>query len=153
MIHARQKIREAVARLLARNPVAWKSVTESRIASTMQTWPYLMVFADNELSEQIDVTDPGTYDRTVTINVVGMLRLPGTGDTYTIEDRMDECAAEIETKLTQSAMRDEVQIGTAALTSTGMEVIIEEDGIDHAEVILSYQIGYTTQEGSPGSFI
>jgi len=153
MTHARQQIREAVARLLAANPVAWSSVTESRIASTRQIWPYLMVFADGELSEQIDATDPGIYDRTVTINVAGMLKLPGTGDTYTIEDRMDECAAEIETKLTQSALRDQVQIGTMALTSTSMEVILEEDGIDHAEVILSYQISYTTQEGLPGSFI
>jgi len=153
MTHARQKIREAIARLLAANPVAWKSVTESRIASTRQIWPYLMVFADGELSEQIDATDPGVYDRTVTINVAGMLKLPGTGDTYTIEDRMDECAAEIETRLTQSALRAEVQIGTMALTSTGMEVILEDDGIDHAEVILSYQISYTTQEGLPGSFI
>lgn len=152
MTHARQQIREAVARLLARNPVAWASVTESRIASTRQIWPYLMVFAEGELVEQSTVNDPCIYDRTVTINVAGMLKLPGTGDTYTIEDRMDECAAEIETKLTQSALRDEVQIGNLALINTSMEVILEEDGIDHAEVILSYQISYTTQEGSPDSF-
>lgn len=152
-MHARQQIREAIARLLAANPVAWKSVTESRIASTRQIWPYLMVFADGELSEQIDATDPGVYDRTVTINVAGMLKLPGTGDTYTIEDRMDECAAEIEAKLTQSALRDEVPIGTVALTSTSMEVILEEDGIDHGEVILQWRIGYSTLEGFPGSLI
>lgn len=142
-----------MASILSRNPVAWSLVTETRIAATRQIWPYLMVFAESETSDQSTVNDPCVYERFVTINVTGMLRLPGTGDTYTIEDRMDECAAEIETRLTQHALRDEVQIGTMALTSTSMEVILEEDGIDHAEVILSYQISYTTQEGLPGSLI
>jgi hypothetical protein len=88
------------------------------------------------------------------LSVAGMLRLPGTGDTYTIEDKMDEVAAEIETKLTQSALREEVmQVGSLALVSTSMEVIIEEDGVDHAEVITSWRVGYSTLEGSPETLI
>ena len=154
MTHARQQIREAVARLLAANPIAWKSVTESRIASTRQIWPYLMVFAESDFAEQSTVNDPCIYSREVTISVAGMLKLPGTGDTYTIEDRMDECAAEIETKLTQSALRAELsQVQTLALVSTSMEVILEDDGIDHAEVILQWRIGYSTEEGSPETLI
>lgn len=154
MTHARQKIREAVARLLAASPVAWSSVTKSRIASTQQIWPYLMVFAESEQSAQSTQTDPCIYDREVTITVVGMLKLPGTGDTYTIEDRMDAAAAEIESKLTQSALRGTVpSIGALTLAGTSMEVVLEDDGIDHAEVILQWRISYATEEGSPETLI
>ena len=154
MTHARQQIREAVATILSRSPVAWKTVSKSRIQSTQQIWPYLMVFAESETSEPSTVDEPSRYGRELTVSVVGLLKLPGTGDTYTVEDRMDECAAEIETKLTQSALRTEVaQVQTLALTGTSMEVILEDDGIDHAEVILSWKIGYSTLEGSPDSLI
>jgi hypothetical protein len=153
-MHARQQIREAVKTILSRAPVAWSSVIGSRIASTMQRWPYLMVFADSEQSDAVTVNDPCVYDRTLILTVAGMLRLPGTGDTYTIEDKMDECAAEIETKLTQSALRGEVaQVQTLSLVSTSMEVVIEDDGVDHAEVITSWRIGYSTLEGSPETLI
>lgn len=152
MKHARQRIREAVAKILSRNSVTWKSVTESRIASTRQIWPYLMVFVTDEQSSPSTVDEPTRYGREMTLSVAGMLRLPGTGDTYTIEDKMDEVAAEIETKLTQAALRAEVsQVQTLSLANTSMEVILEDDGIDHAEVILSWRINYSTLEGFPGS--
>lgn len=153
-MHARQKIREAVAAVLSRNPVAWKSVTESRIASTRQIWPYLMVFAESEQSGQTTIGDPCVYGRDLTISVAGMLKLPGTGDTYTIEDKMDAVAAEIETKLTQSALRAEIpQVQSLSLINTSMDVILEDDGIDHADVILSWRVGYSTLEGFPDSLI
>ncbi len=153
-MHARKQVREAVATILSRNPVAWKSVTESRIASTRQNWPYLMVFAESEQSEQTSVNNPCAYGRDMTLSVAGMLKLPGTGDTYTIEDKMDTLAAEIETKLTQTALRAVVpSVLSISLVSTSMEVILEDDGIDHAEVILSYRINYATLEGSPGTLI
>lgn len=154
MTHARQQIREAVASILSSNPIAWGSVTKSRIASTLQIWPYLMVFAESEQSDPTTVNDPCIYGREMTLTVAGMLRLPGTGDTYTIEDKMDAVAAEIETKLTQSALRAVVsQVQSLSLTNTSMEVILEDDGIDHAEVILSWRIGYSTLEGVPGSLL
>lgn len=155
-MHARQKIREAVATILSRNPVAWVSVTESRIPPTRQLWPYLMVFAESETSDQSTVNNPCIYSREVTLTVSGMLRLPGTGDTYTIEDRMDECAAEIETKLNQSTLRAEVpQVQSLSLVSTNMEVVIEdfEGGINHGEVITSWRIGYSTLEGFPDTLL
>lgn len=113
-----------------------------------------MVFAESDFADPATVNDPCVYSRDVTISVNGMLKLPGTGDTYTIEDRMDECAAEIESKLTQSALRTELsQVHTLALTSTSMEVILEDDGIDHAEVILQWRIGYSTLEGFPATLL
>lgn len=153
-MHARQQIREAVATVLSRNPVAWKhdSVTQTRIPATRQIWPYLMVFAESETSGQLTVNDPAVYEREVTITVAGMLKMPT--DTSIIEDKMDECAAEIEKKLTQSALRNELQqIQSLTLISTSMEVVQEEDGIDHGEVITSWRISYSTLEGSPDVLI
>lgn len=152
-MHARQTIREAVATVLSSSPVAWGSVIESRIASTRVIWPYLMVFAESEQAEAT-FTNPASYMRDLTVTVAGMLRLPGTGDTQTIEDKMDDVAAEIETKLTQTTLRAEVQqIQSLSLTNTSMEVVEEEDGTMHAEVILSWRISYSTLEGSPGSLL
>ena len=153
MSHARQIIREAVATILAATPVAWESVTESRIASTLQIWPYLMVFSESEQSDPSTVNNPCIYDRRMTLTVAGMLRLPGSGDTYTIEDEMDAIASEIETKLTQTALRAIVQIHSMYLKNTSMDVVIEENGIDHAEIIMSYEINYATLEGVPSSLI
>lgn len=151
-MHARQQIREAVATVLSRGSVSWKSVTQTRIPSNRQIWPYLMVFAESEVSSQSTVNDPCIYEREVTITVAGMLKMPT--DTSIIEDRMDECAAEIEQKLTQSALRGELQqIQSLTLISTSMEVVQEEDGIDHGEVITSWRIGYSTLEGSPDTLI
>jgi hypothetical protein len=156
-MHARQRIREAVASILSRNPVAWKSVVESRVASTRVIWPYLMVFVESETSQVGVVNDPCNYDRDLIISIVGMLRLPGTGDKESIEDRMDEVAAEIETKLTQDTLRAKVMVGSLEHISTSMAVI-EGEGQDgqytyHAEVTLSFRIGYSTEEGSPDSLI
>lgn len=114
-----------------------------------------MVFAVSEPT-QSTVNDPCDYRRELTVIVKGLLKLPGTGDTYTVEDRMDECAAEIETKLTQSALRDEVQqIESFELVNTDIDVVIEdfEGGIDHGEVVTSWRVTYSTEEGSPETFI
>ena len=56
-MHARKQVRDAVATLLNASPVNWQLVTPSRIASSRQVWPYLMVFADGETSEPITVTE------------------------------------------------------------------------------------------------
>lgn len=151
-MHARQKIREAVATVLSRNPVAWKSVTQTRIPSTRQIWPYLMVFVESESILSSTVNNPAALDRELILTVAGMLKMPT--DTSIIEDRIDECAEEIEQKLTQSAMRVELaQVKSITLINTSMEVVQEEDGIDHGEVITSWRISYSTLEGSPDTLI
>ena len=113
-----------------------------------------MVFSESEQSDPSVVNNPCIYDRRMTLTVAGMLRLPGSGDTYTIEDEMDAVALEIETKLTQTALRATVpQIHSMFLKNTSMDVVIEESSIDHAEIIMSYEINYATLEGSPGTLI
>ncbi len=151
-MHARQQIREAVAAILSRTPVAWKLVTQTRIPSNRQIWPYLMVFSESESSSQSTVNDPCVYERELILTVAGMLKM--STDTSIIEDKMDECAAEIEQKLTQSALRAELeQVKSITLINTSMEVVQEEDGIDHGEVITSWRISYATLEGSPDTLI
>lgn len=151
-MHARQKIREAVATVLSRSPVAWKKVTQTRIPSTQQIWPYLMVFAESEPIIGSTVNNPAALERELILTVAGMIKMPT--DTSIIEDKMDECAEEIEQKLTQSALRAELQqVKSIMLINTSMEVVQEEDGIDHGEVITSWRIGYSTQEGSPDTLI
>ena len=154
MSHARQTIREGVATILSANPVSWKSVTETRIPSSRQIWPYLMVFTESDQSTAATVTTPCVYTREVILHVGGMLRLPGTGDTYTAEDKMDSVAAEIETTLTQTTLRAAVSgVESLELQRTTMEIVIEEDGIDHAEVVLTFKIAYATLEGLPEAFL
>jgi|SRR3990170_3310220 len=154
MAHARKTIRSAIAAILNTSPVTWSAVTESRIESQRQIWPYLMVFAESEVSDIAAVNNPSIYSRTVNITVAGMLRLPGTSDTYTVEDKMDTMAAEIETKLTQTIMRAIVSaVQSIHLVSTAMNVIIEEDGIDHAELNMTWRVTYWIAEGLPEVFI
>jgi hypothetical protein len=152
-MHARKQIRDAVATLLNASPVNWQLVTPSRIASSRQVWPYLMVFADGETSEPITVTEPMVSQRSLSVAVVGMLRLPGTGDTQTVEDRMDALAEEVETKLTTAAVRGLIAINSCSLVSTVMDVFIEEESVDHAEIKLVYNIVYTTLDGAPSALI
>jgi hypothetical protein len=112
-----------------------------------------MVFADGETSEPITVTEPMVSQRSLSVAVVGMMRLPGTGDTQTVEDRMDALAEEVETKLTTAAVRGLVAINSCSLVSTVMDVFIEEESVDHAEIKLVYNIVYTTLDGAPSALI
>jgi hypothetical protein len=86
---------------------------------------------------------------------VGMLRLPDTGDSQTVEDQMDAFAAEIETKLTQTALRGILpSIKTFAYDGTPlMGEVEDDDGNTHAEIHIAWRIGYATLEGSPGSLL
>lgn len=152
-MHAREQIINAVVSLLNASPVSWQLVTPSRIASTRQIWPYLMVFSDGETSGPITVTVSMVSQRSLTVAVVGLLRLPGTGDTQTVEDRMDTLAEEVETKLTTAAVRGLVAINSCSLVSTVMDVFIEEDSVDHAEIKMVYNIVYTTLDGQPSTLI
>ncbi len=156
-MHARQTIREAVATILSSTPVAWKTVVEQRVNPDRVIWPYVKVFVESETSGATTVNSPSVYERELTLSVVGMLRLPGTGDKESIEDRMDEVSAEIETKLTQDTIRERVIVGSFELINTSMTIIETEmdsgQFMEYAEVALSFRIGYSTLEGSPGSLL
>lgn len=153
MSHAREQIIDAVVVLLRQSPVNWQLVTPSRIASVRQIWPYLMVFSDGETSAPITVTQPMVSQRSLSVTVAGQLRLPGTGDTQTVEERMDILAEEVEIKLTAAAVRGLVAINSCSLASTVMDVFIEEESVDRAEIKMVYNIVYTTLDGQPSTLI
>lgn len=156
MTHARGQIRGAVAAILSRNPVAWGQVFKSRVDSKRQVWPYLKVYFASEDADPSTVTDPCIYDNRPVLTVEGMLLLPGTGDTQSIEDKMEAVDAEIKTKLTQSALRQLIpQVQSFAYFNATFDVVYEdfEGGVDHAEVITSWRIGYSTLEGFPATLL
>ena len=160
MAHARQTIREAVATLLRATPVTWGSVLETRIATHRQVWPFLMVYATEEAADKLLIHGGNLYDRSVAIDIVGMLKMPGTGDgsgnAETVEDRMDAVCAEIETKLTYTALQAAVSgVKTVSLGSTRMEVIVneEDNSVSHAMVTQSWTVTYDTAEGSPATLV
>ncbi len=159
-MHARQTIREAIATILATAPTNWSSVLQTRIATTRQVWPFLMVYAVEESAEQLLIHPTGIYDRTATIHIVGMLKMPGTGDgsgnMETVEDRMDALSSEVETKLTNATLKASVsKTQLLALQSTSMEIVInDEDGsISHAAVTQVWSVAYSTSEGAPETLI
>lgn len=154
--HARQTIREAVATILSVTPSNWVSVLQTRIATSRQIWPFIQVFVTDETSTQLLIHQTGLYDRFLSISVVGMLKMPGTGgdsDKETIEDRMDALCLEVETKMTRSALGAIVaNAKTLSLTSTMMEIALDEaDQVSHGVVTLVYEVSYNTVEGSPGT--
>jgi len=159
-MHARQTIREAIATILTATPTNWSSVLQTRIATSRQIWPFLMVYAVDESTEQMLIHPVGIYDRTATIHVVGMLKMPGTGDgsgnMETVEDRMDALSAEVETKLTNATLKASVaKVQTLALQSTSMEIVTDEDEstVSHAAVTQVWSVTYATTEGLPETLI
>lgn len=159
-MHARQTIREAIASILATTPINWASVLQTRIVTTRQIWPFLMIYADDEQAEQVLIHPVGIYDRTATIRIEGMLKMPGTGDgsgnMETIEDRMDAMAAEIETKLTNTTLKSAIaKAQSCDLQSTTMEIITNDDdnSISHSVITQIWRVQYSTAEGAPETLI
>jgi hypothetical protein len=72
-----------------------------------------------------------------------MLRL--SQDLIDVENRMDEMAAQIETKLTSTRLRSAMaKFQTLTLVHTALDVLE-----DHAEVSMSWDVAYANVEGIP----
>lgn len=157
MSHVRQTVREAVATLLnASTHTRWTRAYETRIpTSRQQQWDYILVYPAAEGAQAELIHSPNVYTREMTLNVVGMLRLPGNGDTHTIEDKMDAMSVDIETRLTYAALVAAVPgVESFYMESTSMDVIVTEDGaVDHAELSMVWKVTYSTAEGAPSTFI
>jgi hypothetical protein len=157
MSHARQQLRAAIATLLA--PTAGGTyiiVRQTRIDSTRPAdWDYLKVFADGDASERMTIGETSPYDRVLSLAVIGMLKMPGNRDTFTIEDKMEAMAAEIEGKMTNALLRAQVpRLQYLSLVSTSMDVLVDAaDKIDHAELTQSWLVGYSVMEGAPETLI
>ena len=156
MTHARTLIRRAVAKVLAPTENGtYAHVHPSRIDSPSKK-NYLKIYCDVDSAESLGTSEPVVYDRVAKLVFVGHLSLPGTGDTVTIEDKMDALCEEVETKLTNASIRLEVpRIGWISLDTTNMDLIIGDPDLkpDHAEVTMGWDANYATEEGVPGAFV
>jgi hypothetical protein len=157
MTHALQTTREGVVTLLNNGThTKWTRAYANRIPTQrQQQWDFLMVYTSEESVNAELIHSPNIYTRELSINVIGMLRLPGNGDTQTIEDKMDAMSEDIETRLTYAALVAVVPgVESFYLESTNMDVIVSEEGaVDHAELSMVWRATYSTAEGSPGTFI
>lgn len=153
-VHARAQIRDAVAELLKQETEAWALVYKSRIDYPREVWPYLKVYCDKEGTQRLTIHSPHAEERTLSLIVVGLIRIPSSGETETIEDRMDAVALKIESYVTEEALYDDLPaLKTVDLVNSAMDVILnQDDKISHAEVTLTYKIVYTTMEGMPDTF-
>ena len=155
-MHARQQIRKAIVALLApASAGTWKIVRDSRIESQRQVGNYLMVYVDSEPVEKVTIHSASPYERFASVNITGMLRMPGNTDTENIEDKMDAMAAEIEAALTNDALHVLLpNVGSIALQSTDMVVTVDdEEKPQRAELHQVWQVSYSTMEGQPEVFI
>jgi hypothetical protein len=157
MSHTRQQVREAFVSLLNSGTHAkWTRAYESRIPTARQpAWNYLMVFCPSDISVKETIHPTSIYSRDTTVNVIGMLRLPGNGDTQTIEDKMDAMAVDIETRLTYAALNAILpKVQNLSLDSSSFDVIVDEEGSpQHAELTMVWRVGYSHDEGAPETFI
>jgi hypothetical protein len=157
MSHVRKTIRDAVITLLnASTHAKWTLAYPTRIPlHRQQPWDYIMVYPSEEPVQAELIHSPNVYTREMTLNVIGMLRMPGNTDTQTIEDKMDAMAVDIETRLTYAALSAAVAgVESFYLVSTAMDVIVtEDDKVDHAELSTVWRVGYSTAEGAPETFI
>jgi hypothetical protein len=152
--HARTQIRRAAADLLKPEVGgAWALVWQSRIDYPRELWNYLKVFTDREDAQRISVNSPAARERSVSLNVVAMLRVSNNFEE--VEDRMDDLAAYIESMLTEDAMREAwAMIVQVDLQSSAMDIVLNaEEKIDHAELTLTFAVRYRTLDGAPESLI
>jgi hypothetical protein len=152
--HARTQIRRAAADLLKPEVGgAWALVWQSRIDYPRELWNYLKVYTDREDSQRVSVNSPAARERAISLNIVAMLRVSNNFEE--IEDRMDDLAVQIETLLTEDAMRAaSALIVSVDLQSSAMDIVLNTDEkIDHAELSLNYAVRYRTLDGAPESLI
>ena len=154
MTHARQQIREAVESILSSHSIGWKSVLLTRIPPTRQIWPYVMVYTPSDEPVSETPFAPSVHVFNCDLVIDARLRLPGTGDTSEIEERLDAVGFEIQEKVTFQSLFSHVSgIKSLSAPRTVTEVLTGEDDIDYGQIVLSYTVGYSTLEGSPGSLL
>lgn len=145
--HARKQLRDSVKEILDNGNHSWTSVLGTRITTKRMNYPYLMVYADSEPSIETNIHSPTIYERELSINVVAMMKV---NDPEKVEDQIDDICYEIESKLTTTNLRAKHSAKDLRMTLTGSSFVVavdELDVIDHAEVIMEFEIKYFTTEG------
>lgn len=156
MAHARKTIRNAIAALLNAAPAhptrTWRTAFETRAPQKRRVHPYLTIHVEQEPAEPLTVDAPVIVSREAMVVIRGYLQISSK---ETAEDSMDAMSADIETRLTGTALRAAVSgVKTFYLVGTEMELTEEEDK-QIAEAILTqtWLVQYATSEGSPETLI
>lgn len=150
MAHARQTLREAVANVLDNSMVNYARVYESRLPPLQQVWPHVAVFDETEGDAALTIHAGHIQERDLRLVTEGRLQVVGNPED--MEDRMDTVAAEIETKLTETALRAVfAKLKLLQLTDTDKRIVFNETSgeIAYAAVTLGWRVVYMTVEGAP----
>jgi len=154
MSHAREQVRSAVVTLLNTSPTAYRRAYNTRIPPQQQVWPYLMVWAESESIPDRTIHPSSMQMREMVLVVEARVQLPQR-ETEEMENQMDDVSAEIETKLTLTALQTALpKVESFILTDTRLELAVDQDDVpSYGAVVMNYQISYATVEGTPGTLI
>ena len=145
MSHTRNTIITAITALLATAPVSWTRVFNQRIVSERVLDTYLMVYFENESSERLTIHDSSPYRCTVQFRVDATFRIADYED---LEAAIGTVAAEIQTKLTNSALRA-ITNKAQDLSIVQTSASIEEEQTTFALMAQTWTFTYMMNEGSP----
>ena len=153
MSHGRKQVRDAIKDILSAG-TGWKAVLATRVVPNRQIWDYLLVYCDGEPQTVATVHNPTVYDRNLSVIIAAMIKIDVNKEEF--EDRIDSVSAEIETLLTNTSLRAELPGKNLIISLTGSSftvVVDDEDNIDHAEVVMTWNVNYMTSEGAPETLL
>ena len=141
--HARKQIRDAAVAALQVG-TGWNLVHASRVPPAVGQFPMLLVYADGEGSEDMEIHANPTLERVITLTVEAVA-LMNLRDSATTEDDLDAMAKEVEEIMAAA----DIGKGTT-LTGTEFELVYDQNDQPSAGTIrLRYSITYYTQSGTP----
>jgi len=154
MSHVREQVRGAVVTLLNTSPTAYRRAYNARIPPMQQVWPYLMVWVESEAIPDRTIHPSSMQMRDMVLTIEARVQLPQR-ETEELENQMDDVAAEIETKLTLTAVQTALpKVESFILTDTRLELAVDqEENPSYGAVVMNYLISYATIEGTPGTLI
>lgn len=153
MAHARTQIRDAVGTLLSASTAGlWKTVIKSRLIPQRDTFTFVLVFTENELTEEQEIHPFPVIDRQISLTTKAYLRIT---DDELIETQMDNVAIEIEKILTMDALNTALsgKLKSIALESSSMNVEDYENDRTAAVIALDWLVRVMTVEGDPETLI
>lgn len=150
MSHHRQKLREAIAALLAADPQNWQRVFVQREPLARAAMPYLLVYTPTEAAAPLTMGQGFLQKRDLTVIVQAHVRL---ADPETVEQTFDTVAEEIETTLSLAGLVADPALAKLAgfyLINTQTDIVVNENAErQYGELTTTWQAQYHTAEGNP----
>lgn len=152
MSHVRTQLVNAVATLLEAAPTNWSVVWKSRFHPARDIAGYVQVWTEGDDVEAEGIEAAHMQLREVTLVTRGRLRVIENEDD---EDRVNTLAAELETKLTHTALNTALsnKVRRFHLVSTDIDQAVEDDERVFLDVTLTWNIWIYTVHGSPETMV